>query len=145
MVLLAKLALGFTGTVVLAGAYTFHDGVLQIEADEHRAGGQHVHVWAPAAIVPMALHVVSDRDLEKAVSQVAPWLPTIRALTKELKKYPDVEFVDVYNDGDHFQLRIHKSKLVVNVDTHDQQVHVACPLAMIDDVTSEFAARTPGI
>ena len=50
MLLLAKLALGMTGTIVLAGVYTFHDGVMRVDVDD-RGQGHHVHVWAPAAVV----------------------------------------------------------------------------------------------
>jgi hypothetical protein len=57
--LLAKLALGLCGTVAVAGAYTFHEGVMRV--DEDHFDGRHVHVWLPAAIVPMALHVVPSQ------------------------------------------------------------------------------------
>src|SRR5689334_5391642 len=87
--LLAKLALGLCGTVALAGVYTFHEGVMRVDEDHY--GGRHVHVWVPAAIVPMALHVVPGRHLERALEHAGPWLPTLRALTKELKKYPEAE------------------------------------------------------
>ena len=50
--LLAKLALGFCGTIFVAGAYTFHEGVMRVDADN--PGGPHIHVWVPAAIVPRA-------------------------------------------------------------------------------------------
>jgi hypothetical protein len=145
MVLVAKLALGLTGTIVLAGAYTFHDGVLHVDVDENQEGGHHVHVWAPAALVPMALHVVPDDKMDHTMSQVEPWLPTIRALSNELKKYPESEFVDVRDAKDHVQVRTHHGKLTIDVDAPDQHVHVACPLAMIDDVSSELASRAPGI
>ena len=57
----AKVALGFFGTIVLAGTYTFHEGILRV--DEDHGDGRHVHVWAPAAIVPMALHVIPKHHL----------------------------------------------------------------------------------
>src|SRR6266404_4337599 len=83
--LLAKIALGFFGTAAVAGAYTFHEGIMRV--DEDHIDGRHVHVWVPAAIVPMAMHVVPSRHLKRAVAQAGPWLPTVRALSKELKKY----------------------------------------------------------
>ena len=54
MLFLAKAALGLGGTIVLAGAYTFHEGVIRVDVDESREGGSHVHMWVPAAAVPMA-------------------------------------------------------------------------------------------
>ena len=89
--LLAKLALGFCGTVAVAGVYVFHEGVMRV--DEDRADGRHVHVWFPAAVVPMAMYVVPSHYFERATSEAGPWLPTLRALTKELRKYPEAELV----------------------------------------------------
>lgn len=141
--LLAKLALGLGGTIVLAGAYTFHDGVMRV--DEDHINGKHVHVWLPAAIVPMAMHVVPKRHLEHAAAQAAPWLPTLRALTKELEKYPEAQLVEVRDSNGHVSVRTHNGKLVIDVDEPGEQVHVACPLAMMDDISRELAANAPGV
>jgi hypothetical protein len=40
---------------------------------------------------------------------------------------------------------VHKGKVIVDVNNTGTQVHVACPLAMIEDVTSELASRSPGV
>jgi hypothetical protein len=141
MLLLAKVALGFGGTLVLAGAYTFHDGVLQV--DEDHVGGRHVHVWVPAAVVPIAMHVVPKRHIEHAAEQMQPFLPTIRALTKGLKKYPEVELVDVSSPGEHVNIRTHNGKLLIDVYQEDEQVHVACPLAMLEHVSHELEYQAP--
>jgi len=143
--LLANLALGVVGTVVLAGAYTFHDGIMRV--DEDHGDGRHVHVWVPAAIVPMAMHVIPRQHMEHAAEQARPWLPTLRALTKELEKYPNAEFVDV-RDGranNHVRVRTSGSKLLIDVDEPGEHVHVACPLAMMRDVASELEANPPGV
>jgi hypothetical protein len=139
--LLAKLALGLGGTVVLAGAYTFQDGVMRV--DEDYAGGRHVHVWVPAAIVPMAMHVVPKRHIQHAAEQAEPYLPTLRALTKELKKYPEAELVDVSGSGEHVNIRTHGRKLLIDVYEPGEQVHVACPLAMLDHVSRELQDDAP--
>jgi hypothetical protein len=139
--LLAKLALGFCGTVALAGVYTFHEGVMRVDEDHY--GGRHVHVWVPAAIVPMALHVVPSRHLERALEHAGPWLPTLRALTKELKKYPEAELVEVDDANQHVRIRTHLGKLLIDVNEPGEIVHVACPLAMMEDVASTLEARSP--
>ena len=141
--LLAKLALGFGGTLVLAGAYTFHDGVMRV--DEDHVNGKHVHVWIPAAVVPLALHVVPKANMQHAAEQAAPWLPTLRALTKELKKYPEAEFVDVRGSEEHVRVRTHNGKLTIDVDEPGDKVHVACPLALMEDVSDELEANAPGV
>jgi hypothetical protein len=143
--LLANLALGVGATIVLAGVYTLHDGVMRVDEDD--SNGRHVHVWVPAAVVPMAMHVVPRRNMEQAAQQIRPWLPTLRALTKELEKYPNAEFVDVRdNDGDqHVRISTHNGKLLIDVDQPDEHVHVACPLAVMRDVANELEANAPGV
>jgi len=141
--LLAKLALGFCGTVAVAGAYTFHEGVMRV--DEDHSSGRHVHVWFPAAIVPMAMYVIPSRHFEHAAAQAGPWLPTLRALTKELKKYPEAELVEIEGAGEHVRIRTHHGKLLIDVRNPEETVHVACPLAMIEDVSRELEAKSPGV
>ena len=139
--LLAKLALGFCGTVALAGAYTFHEGIMRVEDDHF--DGRHVHVWIPAAIVPMALHVVPTRRLERALKHAGPWLPALRELTKELKRYPEADFVEVEDGRQHVHIRTHQGKLLIDAIEPDETVHVACPLVMLEDIARELEARAP--
>ncbi len=142
--LLANLALGVGATIVLAGVYTLHDGVMRV--DEDNSNGRHVRVWAPAAIVPMAMHFVPRHNMQHAAQQVRPWLPTLRALTKELEKYPNAELVDVRDGGDqHVRISTHNGKLLIDVDQPDEHVHVACPLAVMRDVADELEANAPGV
>jgi hypothetical protein len=143
--LLANLALGLGATIVFAGVYTMHDGVMRV--DEDHGNGRHVHVWVPAAIVPMAMHVVPKPQLEQAAEQARPWLPTLRALTKELKKYPNAVFVDVRDASadQHIRISTHDGRLLVDVDQPDEHVHVACPLALMRDVADELEANAPGV
>src|SRR6266852_4721199 len=139
--LLAKLALGFCGTVAVAGVYTFHEGVMRV--DEDHFDGRHVHVWVPAAIVPMALHFVPSRRLERALEYAGPWLPTLRELTKGLKKYPEAELVEVEGANQHVRIRTHQGKLLIDVTQPGETVHVACPLAMMEDIARTLEARSP--
>ena len=143
--LLAKLALGFCGTVAVAGAYTLHDGVMRVDVDEDHSGGQHVHVWFPAAIVPIAMHVVPSRHFDHAAAKVGPWLPTIRAVTKALKKYPEAELIEVENANQHVRIRTHNGRLFIDVRDARETVHVACLLAMIEEVSSQLETKSPGV
>ena len=140
--LLAKVALGFCGTLALVTVYAFHEGVMQV--DEEHTGGGHVHVWVPAAIVPVAMHVVPRHHLEHAAAQVGPWFPTIRAALKELRRFPEAQLVEVRDSSQHVRIATHDGKLLIDVEAPDENVHVACPLAMIEHVTSELEADAPG-
>src|SRR5215510_8812930 len=99
MMLLAKAALGVGGALVAVGAYTFHEGVIRVDVDEFRAGGSHVHMWVPAAAVPMAMHFVPKDKMREASAHANEFLPLVQAVTSELRKYPNTTLVEV-EDGD---------------------------------------------
>jgi len=141
--LLAKAALTVGGTFVLAGAYTMRDGVIRIDVDEYRTGGSHVHMWVPAAALPMALHFVPDKHLRHASEHVREAMPILHAIVKELKKYPDTEFVEVDDYDEHVRVRTQGGRLQIDVDAPDQKVHVLCPLSTIEDVTIQLEQRGP--
>jgi len=136
MILAAKVALAFTGTIAAAGAYTLHDGIAQVQVDDN--SGTHVHIWAPAAIVPMAMHVIPARELHKFPHQAQQAIPMLRVLAKELENYPNTEFVEVRDADTHVRVRTIGSKIVVDVVDPENKVHVVCPLAMIRDVVESL-------
>jgi hypothetical protein len=144
MLLIAKAALGLGGTLVLAGAYTMREGVIRIDVDEFRSGGSHVHMWVPAAVVPMAMHLVPDKHWRHATDNAREAMPILHAIVRELKKYPDTEFVEVDDNGEHVRVRTVGGKLQIDVDAPDQKVHVLCPLSTIEDVTVQLEEHGPG-
>jgi len=143
MMLLAKAALGLGGTIVLAGAYTMREGVIRIDIDEFHSGGSHVHMWVPAAAVPMAMHLVPDKHWRHASEQAREAIPILHAIVKELKKYPDADFVEVMDHDQHVRIRTHDGKLQIDVDAPDEKVHVLCPLSTIEDVTIQLEEHGP--
>jgi hypothetical protein len=144
MMLLAKAALGIGGTLVAAGAYTFHQGVLRIDVDEYRSGGSHVHMWVPAAAVPMAMRLVPARHMRHASEEARDALPLVHAIVKELKRFPNVDFIEVVNHGQHIRMRTRAGKLQIDVEAPDQTVHLLCPLSTIEDVTTQLEDHAPG-
>ncbi|HEY2822799.1 MAG TPA: hypothetical protein VGJ06_17270 [Candidatus Acidoferrum sp.] len=143
MILIAKVALAFAGTVTAAGVYTLHDGVAQVQVDDNH--GTHIHIWAPAAIVPMAMHVAPlamhftpRRELPKIPRDAQQAIPILRVLAKELQNYPNTEFVEVRDSDTHVVVRTVGSKVVVDVVDPENKVHVVCPLAMIQDVVESL-------
>ena len=143
MMLLAKAALGLGGTIVLAGTYTMREGVIRIDIDEFHSGGSHVHMWVPAAAVPMAMHLVPDKHWRHASEQAREAIPILHAIVKELKKYPDADFVEVMDHDQHVRIRTHDGKLQIDVDAPDEKVHVLCPLSTIEDVTIQLEEHGP--
>ena len=146
--ILAKVFLGLTGTMAVAGAYTFHDGVIRVDVDEYTGDQSHVHFWVPATAVPVALHLVPQSKLEHAFRRSEEWAPLVHTLATQLKNYPEADLVDVMDKDEHVQVRMHNGRIQVDVDSPTEKVHVACPVETIDDVariaaTSQLAVARP--
>ena len=144
MMLLAKAALGVGSTLVLAGAYTFHEGVIRIDVDEHRDGGSHVHMWVPAAAVPMAMHFVPAHHMRHAAEHAREFMPVARAIVKELKKFPDANLIEVIDGEQHVQIQTHEGKLRIDVSEPGEEVHLMVPLSTIEDVTRQLEETASG-
>ena len=144
MMLLAKAALGLGGTLVLAGAYTFREGLIRMDVDEYRAGGSHVHMWLPAAMVPMAMHFVPKRNLCGAAQRAREVLPAMHAFAKELQKLPDVDLIEIIDGDQHARVRTRSGRLQVDVDSPDEHVHLRVPLSTLDDVVGQLEESAPG-
>jgi hypothetical protein len=143
--LLAKVALSCCVALGMAAAYTFHEGILQVHVDEARANGHHVHIWLPAAVVPIGIHFVPRQYLSRASEQAAPWLPTIEAFANELERYPQADLVDVRNANEHVRVHTLNGKLLVDVDARDENVHVQCPLTTLAHISRELHQNAPTI
>jgi hypothetical protein len=141
MMILAKIALGAVGTMAVATVYTFREGTIRVDVDEHRAGGSHVHFWVPAAAVPAALHFVPDDKLQEAVDRSRDALPIVQIVAEELEKYPNAEFVTVDGQDEHVKVSVKNGKVYVDVQDRDDEVHVAVPVSMIKDVVENMANR----
>jgi hypothetical protein len=145
---IAKIALGIAASFAFAAVYTFREGIIRVEVDEARSGGSHVHLWVPAAAVPLALpvalHFAPAYDKRNASEHTEEWLPTLRQLTKELKKYPNADLIDVQDGTDHVQIRTRGGKLQIDVHDTEESVHLACPISTLEDISEELAEKTPG-
>lgn len=139
--ILAKLALGAVGTLAVATVYTFREGTIRVDVDEHRPGGSHIHFWVPAAAVPAAMHFVPDDRLQEASEHAREALPLVQIVAGELEKLPDTEFVSVDGDNEHVKVSIRSGKVYVDVQDHGDDVHVAVPVSTIRDVMDNIASR----
>jgi hypothetical protein len=134
--LVAKIALGFASTIAVAGVYTLHQGLIRVDVDEYRPGGDHVHLWIPAAAVPVAMHLVprSQIHLDDHCRELRDALPIVRVAIQGLKKYPSTTFVEVQDGDQHVLVSTQNGKLRVDVTDPSESAHVLVPLSTIQDV-----------
>jgi len=145
MLFIAKAALGVTATMVIAGACVFHEGVIRVDVDESRSGGNHMHFWLPATTVSVGLCLTPRRHLERAAAQMRPYLPLLRELSKELQKYPNAELVDVRDSSNHVHIAVEKGRLYLDAVTDTDNVHINFPVATITDVANRLEDVAPAI
>jgi hypothetical protein len=143
MILLAKVGLGVIGTMAVAGAYTFREGVMRVDVDEYRDGGSHVHLWLPAAAVPMVMQFVPHRHFAKASHEMRECLPAIKAAAHELERLPDATYVEVRDGEQHVMVSTQRRALKIDVTDKQEDVHVRVPLETIEDVFAQIEASTP--
>lgn len=128
MILLAKIGVGFLGTAMVAGAALSSEGFIAIKVHEKAANGTHLTLIVPAAIVPATLHFVRKEDLKEAGRDIRPYLPIIDAAIPALEDCPDGVLVEVKDPGEHVLIQKVGGSVVIDVNDHEDIVHVSVPL-----------------
>lgn len=141
MILAAKLGLGLASTMVFATVYTFREGVIKVEVDELHAGGSHVHIWAPAAVVPLAMRFVPKRHFQHMPPEAKEMLPVGEVIMDELRRYPNTTFVDVQSGEQQVRVATVGRKIQIDVVDPEENVHVAVPIATVKDVMEQLAEQ----
>jgi len=144
MIMLAKVGLSVVGAVALTGAYTFREGVMRVDVDEYRGGGDHVHMWIPAAAIPMAIDFVPERYMQQAARNAREWMPAARVAAHELGRLPDSTLLEVQDGEQHVLISVKNGAIKIDVTDPQETVHVVCPLATIEHVTDELANMRSG-
>jgi hypothetical protein len=128
MILLAKIGVGVLGTAMVAGAALSSEGFIAVKVHEKQANGTHLNFLVPAALVPATLHFVPKENLKDAARQIRPYLPVIDAAIPALENCPDGVLVEVKDPGEHVLIQKSGGSVVIDVNDHDDMVHVSVPL-----------------
>src|SRR5579864_2887488 len=126
MIFLAKLGVGVLGTALVAGAALSSEGFIAVRVHE--------------AAVPVALRFVPNEHLAQASENVRPYLPIIDAAIPALEQAPDGVLVEVIDNDEHVLISKRGGSLVVDVNDHDDMVHVSVPLRAAQSAVHEIAA-----
>jgi hypothetical protein len=114
--------------VALTSAFVCSMGMVQVKVQSKSPRGEHVHVIAPAVVLPVGAMFVPKEKIRKASSGLQQWLPAIRAATEELEHCPDGPLVQVDNRHEHVKIAKVNGALVIDVDDEAETVHVSVPL-----------------
>ncbi|HZQ21119.1 MAG TPA: hypothetical protein VFA90_20780 [Terriglobales bacterium] len=140
MILLAKLGVGFLGTVLVAGAAVSSEGFIQVKVHEKQPDGTNINLFVPAALATTALHFVPTHDLKARDSQeLRQCLPIIDAAIPVLRDAPDGVLVEVVDEHDHVLVQKLGGSVVVDVNDDEDVVHVSVPLGAAQHAIHEIA------
>jgi len=131
------------GSAVVAGAVAFNAGSVRVYVLEKKPGGDHVNLLIPAALVPLGMKFIPDRERERAAARLGPWLPAIEAASRELARVPDGPLVEVESARERVRIAKLGGSLVIDVESEQESVHVSFPLKLVARVARDF--ETPGL
>jgi hypothetical protein len=141
--MLAKVMLPLLGTLALAGAYVVHEGAVRVAVDEQKPNGQHIHLWVPAAVIPLGIKFVPEEKLREVSAQARPWLPAIQAASEELDRLPDSDLVEVRDAREHVRITKRGRVLVIDVESPGETVHVSLPLKTVNRLARQLESLEP--
>jgi len=139
LVAIALLLLLFASS---AAAATYRAGLVRIHVTEKKSGGENVHLIVPGILLTNALRLVPDEQLQHGLREARPWMPVAAAAARELERYPDATFIEVSSPRERVRIATRDGVLTINVDSPDETVHLAIPLATLADLTAQLA-ETP--
>jgi hypothetical protein len=124
---------------ILAGSYVYSQGLIRVSVHEKHAGGEHIRLAVPGAIIPVALAFVPAKEIGKHMpAEARRHLPVVQAALDELQRLPDCTLVQVDGRGEHVRIRVQDGLLVVDVDDHEDEVHLTLPLSSLRSVMAKL-------
>ena len=139
MIFLAKLGIGVLGTALAGTAALSSEGFIYVNVQEKQPGGSHVHVLVPAALVPTAMHFVPRHNFANSSHDLSEALPIIDAAIPALNDSPDGVLVEVRDPGEHVLVAKRGGSIIVDVNDHDETVHVSVPLLAAQSAIHQIA------
>ncbi len=127
----------YTGS---AAAATYRAGLVRIHVTKKKPGGENLHLVVPGIMLTSALGLVPDDKLKDSLRDARPWLPVAAAAARELQRYPDATFIEVSSPRERVRIATRDAVLTIDVDSPDETVYVAMPLATLADLTAQLAS-----
>ena len=139
---------GGAGTLLLAaaiagGAFVYDMGAVYVSVKGKKPGGENVRLILPAAVAPVGVWLVPQKDLRQAMKEAGPYLPALQAAAEELADCPDFTLVEVSSRQEKVYIAKKGSHFVIDVDNPNETVHVSLPLEAVRTVASQLAAIPP--
>jgi len=134
-----------TSLVGTAAITTYEAGAVHISVQEKHPGGDHVKLIVPAVLVPVGMHFIPQKELQKQSKDLRQYLPVVEVAAQELEKCPDATFVEVISKEEHVSIRKSGDAIVIDVDDRDETVHVSFPVRTVEAAAHRLEASLPPV
>jgi hypothetical protein len=136
--------LGAASLAGTAAVVTYNAGAVRVSVDEKSPKGDHVHVFVPAIVVPVALGFVPAKNFHVRDKDVHQWLPLLKAATEELDRCPDATLVEVTGPDEHVKISKRGNSMYIDVDDPGETVHVSFPVGVVQTVVNKLEKANTG-
>ena len=133
------------GLLVLTGVVVYEAGAIRVEVFEKSRGGHHIWLAVPAALLPIGVKLAPKQTLRDATRELRPWLPAIRAASKELERCPDGPLVEVDDRKEQVRIAKRGGALYIDVDSDTETVHVSFPLGVVAYTAGQLVTEGPPV
>ena len=138
------IAVGFLlisgATIGAIGTCIGNAGMLVVDVREQ--GGDDIRIKIPAALVHAAIGVLPDRLVRTARAEMGETFdrvgPAVRAVCRKMEGLPDFVLVEVVNREEQVSIRKEGGRIVVDVDSDGERVHVVVPLETVRSILGKL-------
>ena len=130
-------------TVVAAAAVAFSAGTVRVRVVEKKPKGARIYLLLPAAVVPVGLRLLPERERQKMAAELGPLLPALQSASRELARCGDFTLAEVRDHGDHVSVRVSGGSLFLDVDSDEATVHLSVPLKLVARLAADLAPLPP--
>ena len=113
------------------GAYVYQAGMVVVEVSECGPDGSDISIRIPGALINGMIQVVPSEVFHEAEEEIRYAGPLIRAVCDKLSDLPDFVLVEVENRHDHVEIVKRGNKLIVDVESPGERVHIVVPFSVV--------------
>ena len=124
----------------LAGAAFISAGTVYVSVQEKGSDGFNISIPLPVNLASAVLRFIPEQELEEIRAEIGPWMPVVEVVLAELARCPDGPLIEVENDRETVTIVKRGGKLVIDVDTRDETVHVSVPIRGVEKLVRQLGS-----
>ncbi len=123
-------------TLGMATVTAFRHGSIRVQVSSDHPGGDNINLVVPAVLAEAVIAMAPVGLLRDQIptGEIAPFLPAIRALARELEDLPDAVYVEINSPHETVRIEKRDGRFIVDVQDRRQTVHISIPATTVNRV-----------